>query len=238
MKKTTMLAGAALTLLTATVNAQTTTTDTVAHQQTVTTTSTETASVSKDKYNNWSADTYKMQPMPEALTQEKIFPVLGQYNITDKDGNASTVSVTMDPSNKGTVWIEGLPQGRIKANLRKSPAVYKIPAQKLGEDPEAKDAKSVAEGVLIFDRDANTLNVCLGCTYNTENPAVAFDAAAAQEEADATAAEEAAKAKTAKKKTATKKATPKVAKVVPVKYSGSKIIDQTAATPATTEQQQ
>jgi hypothetical protein len=235
MKKTAMLAGAAFTLLTASVNAQTTTTDTVAQQQTVTTTSTET--VSKDKYNNWSAETYKLQPMPEALTQEKIFPVLGQYNITDKDGNASTVSVTMDPSNKGTVWIEGLPQGRIKANLRKSPAVYKIPAQKLGDDPEAKDAKSVAEGVLVFDRDANTLNVCLGCTYNAENPSIAFDATAAAEEADAAAQEEAAKAKTAKKKTAAKKATPKVAKVVPVKYSGSKIIDQTAATSTTTQQQ-
>ncbi|MET0466253.1 MAG: hypothetical protein ABW007_24050 [Chitinophagaceae bacterium] len=234
MKKTTMLAGAALTLLTASVNAQTTTTDTVAQQQTVTTTET----VSKDKYNNWSADTYKLQPMPEALTQEKIFPVLGQYNITDKDGNASTVSVSMDPSNKGTIWIEGLPQGRIKANLRKSPAVYKIPAQKLGDDPEAKDAKSIAEGVLVFDRDANTLNVCLGCTYNAENPAIAFDATAAAEQADAVAQQEAANPKPAKKKTAAKKATPKVAKVVPVRYSGSKVIDQTAATSTTTTEQQ
>lgn len=232
MKKTTILAGAAFTLLTASVNAQqTTTTDTVPQQQTTTTTTTatETTTVSKDKYNNWSADTYKLQPMPEALTQEKIFPVIGQYNITDKDGNASTVSISLDPSNKGLVWVDGLPQGRIKANLRKSPAVYKIPAQKLGDDPEAKDAKSIAEGVLIFDKDANTLNVCLGCTYNAENPAVAFDATAAAEQTDATAEEEAAKtAKTAKKKTA-KKAAPKVAKVVPVRYSGTKVMEQTAA---------
>lgn len=232
MKKTTILAGAAFTLLTASVNAQqTTTTDTVPQQQTTTTTTTatETTTVSKDKYNNWSADTYKLQPMPEALTQEKIFPVIGQYNITDKDGNASTVSISLDPSNKGLVWVDGLPQGRIKANLRKSPAVYKIPAQKLGDDPEAKDAKSIAEGVLIFDKDANTLNVCLGCTYNAENPAVAFDATAAAEQTDATAEEEAAKtAKTAKKKT-TKKAAPKVAKVVPVRYSGTKVMEQTAA---------
>ncbi|PZR25680.1 MAG: hypothetical protein DI535_17250 [Citrobacter freundii] len=233
MKKTTILAGAAFTLLTASVNAQqtTTTTDTVPQQQTTTTTTTatETSTVSKDKYNNWSADTYKLQPMPEALTQEKIFPVIGQYNVTDKDGNASTVSISLDPSNKGLVWIDGLPQGRIKANLRKSPAVYKIPAQKLGDDPEAKDAKSIAEGVLIFDKDANTLNVCLGCTYNSENPAVAFDATAAAEQTDATAQEEAAKtAKTAKKKT-TKKAAPKVAKVVPVRYAGTKVMEQTAA---------
>ena len=227
MKKTTILAAAAFTLLTASVKAQqTTTTDSSAQQQT-TTTSTETA-VSKDKYNNWSADTYKMQPMPEALTQDKIFPVIGQYNITDKDGNASTVTVSLDPSNKGLVWIEGLPQGKIKANLRKSPAVYKIPAQKLGDDPEAKDAKSIAEGVMIYDKDANTLNVCLGCTYNAENPAVAFDATATAQQADATADEAAKATKTTKKKTA-KKGSPKVAKVVPVRYSGTKVMEQTAA---------
>jgi|SRR6218665_110673 len=229
MKKTTILAGAAFTLLTASVNAQQTTTDTVPQQQTTTTTSTETAAASKDKYNNWSTDTYKLQPMPEALTQEKIFPVIGQYNITDKDGNASTVSISLDPSNKGLVWVDGLPQGRIKASLRKSPAVYKIPAQKLGDDPEAKDAKSIAEGVLIFDKDANTLNVCLGCTYNAENPAVAFDAATAAEQTDATAEEEVVKtAKTAKKKV-TKTAAPKVVKIVPVRYSGTKVMEQTAA---------
>jgi hypothetical protein len=227
MKKTAMLAGAAFTLLTASVNAQTTTsTDTVPKQQTLTSTTTETTAVSKDKYNNWSADTYKMQPMPEALTQEKIFPVVGKYQVTDKAGTASELTVSLDPSNKGTVWIEGLPQGKIKANLRKSPAVYKIPAQKLGDDPTAKDAKDIAEGVLIYDKDANTINVCVGCTYNAENPSVAFDAAAATEaQPEAT---EVAPKKTAKAKSK-KAAAPKVAKIVPVRYSGTKVIEQTAA---------
>lgn len=220
-----MLAAAAFTLLTASVSAQTTsTTDTVPQQQSVT--STTATTVSKDKYNNWSADTYKMQPMPEALTQEKIFPVVGKYQVTDKEGTASELTVSLDPSNKGLVWIEGLPQGKIKANLRKSPAVYKIPTQKLGDDPTAKDAKEVAEGVLIYDKDANTINVCLGCTYNAENPAVAFDAAAATEaQPEAT---EAAPKKTAKAKSK-KAAAPKVAKIVPVRYSGTKVIEQTAA---------
>lgn len=27
-----------------------------------------------------------MQPMPEALTNEKIFPVLGKYQLADKEG--------------------------------------------------------------------------------------------------------------------------------------------------------
>jgi len=220
MKKTAMLAGAAFILLTASANAQT---DTVPKQQTMTTT-TEMTAVSKDKYNNWSADTYKLQPMPEALTTEKIFPVIGKYQVTDKEGASSEVTISLDPSNKGQVWVEGLPQGRIKAQLRKSPAVYKIPAQKIGDDPEAKDAKNVAEGVLIYDKDANTLNVCLGCTYNTENPAVAFDASAATEEPVAEAAP--APKKTAK---SAKAKAPKVVKIVPVRYSGTKVIEQTAA---------
>ncbi len=152
MKKLTLVAFAAL-LFTAAVNAQT---DTVPAQ-------TEPAPapqeqpvatekpVSKDKYNNWTADTYKMQPMPEALTTEKIFPVIGKYQLTDKDGAASTVTVSLDPSNKGLIWIEGLPQGKIKAALRKSPATYKIPVQPLeGEmtapaEVETKDVKATAK---------------------------------------------------------------------------------------------
>ena len=147
---------------------------------------------SKDKYNNWSADTYKMQPMPEALTTEKIFPVVGKYQLTDKEGAASTVTVALDPSNKGLVWVEGLPQGKIKATFRKSPATYKIPVQPLEGEitapaAEAKDAKTaknakavkvkeLPEGVLIYDKDANVLNVCIGCTYNNDDPATAFTA--------------------------------------------------------------
>ena len=160
MKKTTLLAGLALILASATVNAQT-----EPEKQTPATsqpTSTTPATASKDKYNNWSADTYKMQPMPEALTTEKVFPVIGKYQLTDKDGAASNISIALDETNKGLVWIEGFPQGRIKANLRKSPAVYQIPAQKLGE---GKEAVAVPEGVLIYDKDANTMNVCFGCTY-------------------------------------------------------------------------
>ena len=212
MKKIAIITSAALLLVTAAVNAQTDTvpkqtTDPVA-QQPVATEQQTTAKVYNDKYNNWSADTYKMQPMPEALTIEKIFPVLGNYQLTDKEGTASTVSVTLDPSNKGIVWIEGLPQGKIKATLRKSPATYKIPVQPLGEEAmateaapevEAKDAKTsksaktakaapkakeLPEGVLIYDKDANVLNVCIGCKYNNEDPAVAFTPAEATDAAD------------------------------------------------------
>jgi len=157
-----------------------------------------------------------MQPMPEALTTDKIFPVIGKYQLTDKEGTASEVTISLDEANKGLVWIDGLPQGRIKATLRKSPAVYKIPAQTLGE---GKEAKNVAEGVLIYDKDANTMNVCIGCTYNAEDPATAFVAPV-----EPVVAETKTKTKATKTKTKTS-----VAKVKPVMYSGTKVIEGTAS---------
>ena len=258
MKKIAIITSAALLLFTAAVNAQTDTvpkqtTDSVAQQQPVATEQQQpTAKVYNDKYNNWSADTYKMQPMPEALTTEKIFPVIGKYQLTDKDGAQSTVTVALDETNKGIVWIEGLPQGKIKATLRKSPATYKIPVQPLGEvamteelvaadakpskAAKAKEvkAKELPEGVLIYDKDANVLNVCIGCKYNNEDPAIAFTSST---ETDAAATEEAEKTEKKTAKTAAKKSSKtKVAKIKPVHYTGTKVIETT--TPATTEVQQ
>lgn len=257
MKKIAIISSAALLLFTAAVNAQTDTvpkqTTDPAAQQPVAAEQQTTAKVYNDKYNNWSADTYKMQPMPEALTTEKIFPVIGNYQLTDKEGTASTISVTLDPANKGIVWIEGLPQGKIKATLRKSPATYKIPAQPLGEDvmsteatatevdaKTAKNAKNVKavkkelpEGVLIYDRDANVMNVCIGCKYNNEDPAAAFTAT---ETTDVAATDEAAKAEKKTTKTTKKTTKTKVAKIKPVHYTGTKVIE-TPAAPATEVQQ-
>lgn len=245
MKKIAIITSAAL-LLTAAVSAQT---DTVPKQNTEPTqqpandqqqpeqqpVATKTYN---DKYNNWSADTYKMLPMPEALTVEKIFPVIGQYEIKNEEGATSTLNITLDETNKGIVWIDGLPQGRIKATLRKSPATYKIPvqpleAQELTEEAEVKTAKNaktakakeLPEGVLIYDRDANVINLCLGCKYNNEDPATAFTPAA--QDTEATGEEAAADKKTKSKKT-TK--TTKVEKTKPVHYTGSKVIQEMPAT--------
>jgi hypothetical protein len=252
MKKLVIVTSAAFLMFTAVLNAQTDTTvkQPVADPATTQPVATE-KPVSKDKYNNWSADTYKMQPMPEALTTEKIFPVLGKYQLTDKEGTASTVTVSLDPENKGLVWVEGLPQGKIKATLRKSPATYKIPVQPLegevapevAEVPEAKEGKEakttkdaktaknvkapkeLPEGVLIYDKDANILNVCIGCTYNSEDPAVAFTAT------EPVVAEETEKVEKKSTKTA-KKSTAKVVKIKPVHYTGNKVIETTAAVEA------
>jgi len=260
MKRISIITSAVLLLFSAAVNAQTDTvpkqTTDPAAQQPVSTEQQQqpTAKVNNDKYNNWSADTYKMQPMPEALTTEKVFPVIGKYQLTDKEGAQSTVTVALDETNKGIVWIEGLPQGKIKATLRKSPATYKIPVQPLGEvapaeempatDADAKKAKTakvkevkakeLPEGVLIYDRDANVLNVCIGCKFNNEDPTAAFTAST---ETDAAATEEVEKAEKKTAKTAAKKSSKtKVAKIKPVHYTGTKVIETTAVAPTEAQQ--
>ena len=96
-----------------------------------------------------------------------IFPALGEYESTT-NADAEKLSITIDPDNKGLVWIEGLPQGKVKAMLRKSPATYKIPAQK------TEEGKEVGEGTLMFDKETNTLSICIGKEYNTTDPSAAF----------------------------------------------------------------
>lgn len=201
MKKTAIIAGIAFLLFAGTVNAQN---DSVPAQQPKTT--------HTDQWNNWSPEKYKMQPMPEALTTDKIFPVIGKYNVTDKDGASSSATIGLDPENKGIVWVEGLPQGKFKAYLRKSPGIYKIPVQK------TEDGKDIAEGVLIFNKDANTLDVCIGCGYNIEDPTVAFTTTTTEPE------ETVVKTKTKKGITKTK-----VKPIKTWKYSGSKVVETTAS---------
>src|SRR5712672_1438179 len=135
MKKTAIILGAVLFLFTS-LNAQNDTLPKQPAQTEPTVTQPEKQSVatttSGDKWNNWSPDKYKMLPMPEPLTTEKIFPVIGHYTVTSKDapttsttdatatettGATSDVTITLDETNKGVVWVEGLPQGKIKAYL-------------------------------------------------------------------------------------------------------------------------
>ena len=135
-----------------------------------------------------------------AQTIADIFPALGEYE-SATNAETSKLSITIDPNNKGLVWIEGLPQGRVKAFLRKSPATYKIPAQK------TEEGKEVAEGTLMFDKETNTLSICIGKEYNTTDPSAAF--MMAEEEPVTTS-----KNSKAKKTTVTK----------PWIYTGTKIV--------------
>jgi hypothetical protein len=118
----------------------------------------------KDKY-------IATKPAP---TTADIFPAIGKYeSATNMD--AASVTITLDAENKGLVWIEGLPQGKIKAMLRKSPATYKIPAQK------TEDGKDVAEGTVLFDKETNTLSIIIGKNYNAAEPAAAFASESVEE---------------------------------------------------------
>lgn len=111
---------------------------------------------------------YSLLPMPQPLTLEQKFPVLGTYELSNGTESSTALTVSIDPENKGIVWIEGLPQGRVKAYLRKSPATYRIPAQK------TEAGKTVPEGTLIFDKETSTLNVSLGAPFNEADPAAVF----------------------------------------------------------------
>lgn len=213
MKKAAIIAGSVFLLFAATVNAQT-----------------EPAPPAKpattDQWNNHDPEKYKLLPMPEPMTLEKKFPVIGKYELTQKSSPAkasttdaaavpatTTVTITVDETNKGIAWVEGLPQGKIKAMMRKAPGTYKIPAQK------TEDGKDIPEGVLIYDKDNNMLDVCIGCIYNIEDPASAFLAPAEPVVAET------------QKTTKAKKSTAK-AKVIPVKtwkYSGTKVVETTAS---------
>lgn len=121
----------------------------------------------------------KLVQAPPGQTLENIFPAIGRYE-SATNPESPAVIISLDAQNRGLVWIEGLPQGKIKGLLTKSPATYKIPAQK------NEEGKEVAEGTLIYDKELNTLSVCIGKNYNAENPAIVFTEPVAEEKAPGT----------------------------------------------------
>lgn len=148
----------------------------------------------------------KMVETKPAPKNSDIFPVLGKYE-SATNPEAAMLAITLDEQNKGIVWIEGLPQGKVKATLRKSPATYKIPVQ------QTETGKQVAEGTLIFDNETGTLRINIGKAFDAVNPEAAF---VAPETAEAATGTTKAKSK--------KPAAPK-----PWIYTGSKLAEETAA---------
>jgi hypothetical protein len=143
---------------------------------------------------------YQLLPMPQAQTIEKTFPVLGTYQFTTADGSSQNIVVTLDQDNKGIVWIEGLPEGKIKAYLKRSPAVYRIIPQK------SESGQQVPEGTLIYDPSASSLNIALGKPFDETDPASVFNASASagQDLAASGATQVKVKSKTASTKSKTK----------------------------------
>jgi hypothetical protein len=148
--------------------------------------------------------------MPAPMSQEAAFPVIGVYQSNNNADQKLTIK--LDEQNKGMAWIDGLPQGSVKAILKRSPAVYKIPAQKTA------DGKDVLEGTLIYDKDANQINVVIGRAFNDSDPASVFTTQAADEPATVVV--------TKSKGSKTKE---KVKQVAPWTFVGSKIEHATAA---------
>jgi hypothetical protein len=186
MKKTFFLAGVVFLLFSLAINAQ----DTTANKpvQTPTTQDTNPAQTQpttqqksnptqsqpttqeQKKYGNPTVDSilskYTLVPMPSQVTTEQIFPVIGQYQSSTNSNEKLTI--TLDDQNKGLVWVDGLPQGKVKAVEKKSPATYKIPAQKTAE------GNDVPEGTLIYDKDTKVITVLLGRPFNDQDPASVF----------------------------------------------------------------
>ncbi|MBO9620267.1 MAG: hypothetical protein J7539_14665 [Niabella sp.] len=191
----------------------------------------------------------ELLPMPDSLTDEAIFPVLGSFNMTDKTGTSSQVTITRDAENKGIVWITGLPEGKFKAFLKASPATYKIPAQKAlandetgstsMESTETTSAtattkskskvvtgRSIQEGTLIYDKDANTLHVNIGNKFNEENPTSVFPEMTAGADSSAVAMT------TTEENTSKKAKKPAKHVIKSVTYTGSKTGGPAAPTTA------
>lgn len=189
MKKTLFLAGIVSLLLTLAVNAQDstsskpvqspTTQDTISNpaksqptmeQQKSNPSQSQPTTQEQKKYGNPTVDSilakYTLVPMPNQMTTEQIFPVIGQYQ--SSTSSDLKVTVTLDDQNKGFAWVDGLPQGKLKAELKKSPATYKIPVQKTA------DGKDVPEGTLIYDKDTKVITIMLGRPFNDHDPASVF----------------------------------------------------------------
>lgn len=143
-----------------TTSSTTTTTTTGTTPATATTTTTTTAPITiPDHLKGVSSDD---------IRPEHYLPVLGSFQPTGS--STANITITVDEQNIGIVWIDGLPQGRVKGLLKKSPATYKIPAQKTAE------GKSVPEGTLVFNPATKELSISLGKAFNDADPSAVFTA--------------------------------------------------------------
>jgi hypothetical protein len=193
----------------------------------------QTTTMEQKKYGNPTVDSilskYTLVPMPSPITTEQTFPVIGQYQSTTNADQK--VTVTLDDQNKGFAWVDGLPQGRVKALLKNSPATYKIPAQKTA------DSSSVPEGTLIYDKDTKTISIMLGREFNDQDPGSVFtnptastqdQSMASNDESKMNDQSKASVTKTKGNKTKTKTTVEK--KPEPWVFTGTKIEQATAAT--------
>ena len=175
------------------------------------------------------ASKYKLLPMPGARTLEQTFPALGNYQLTNTTEGTGTVTVSIDSASKGIVWVEGLPQGRLKAYLKKSPATYRIVSQK------STTGKQVQEGVLHYDTTSHQLHIAIGKVYDEGDPTAIF--ALAPDMSTATDGEMETKVKVGDSKVKTKTPAGKSKTKVQF-YTAAKIIHESNMLDATQTQTQ
>lgn len=221
----------------------------------IATTSFAQTSATPEVPKNYKPQPKELAPMPGELTDEMIFPVLGKYEYENKDGEIASVTVTRDAENKGVVWINGMPQGKFKADLKQSPCTYKIPVQKTlqndvdgvvatTETTEAEatekpaprySGKSLKEGTVIFDSASRKLYVNLGAKFDEENPAAIFPEMTADESETLAAAEELDATQETAKKTEKKDKKKASSLAKGTNYVLTKVVE-VAAAPVNTQQ--
>jgi len=140
---------------------------------------------------------YSLLPMPQPLTIEKTFPVIGTYEL-NANGTIRNVSINLDANNKGIIWVEGLESGKFKAYLKQSPATYRIISQKTDA------GKQLPEGTLIFDPATSALNIAIGKAFDAANPSSVFLMNGSGDPATAGVSEVKVKTKTSSSKSKTK----------------------------------
>lgn len=164
-------------------------------------------------------------PIPGELTENAIFPILGSYEVVNEKGESNNISISNDVENKGIIWIRGLVDGKFYANLKESPATYKIFPQKLSPDEnldsmavsKKSSGKFIEEGTIIFDKEMNKIYINIGNKYNEIDPSLIFNQSKNDTNVEA-AGEETRNSKT-NKKIKGKKAANKS-----MYYTGSKIL--------------
>ena len=159
-----------------------------------------------------------------AITIDQVYPAIGQFQ-SSVNMDAVSVAITPDEQSKGVVWVTGLPQGKVKAMLKKSPATYRIPPQTLEE------GKEVPEGTLIYDKETNILQISIGKSFNETDPASVFLPQPAEEfvEADAKVKSDKIKGETVKIKSDKVKIKTNKVEPKPWMYTGTKVEKSTAA---------
>lgn len=97
-------------------------------------------------------------------------PVLGTYTTsTQSQEQNKNVTIQGDEQNPGKIWIEGLTTEKIYALRKPTQGVYKIPAQKEGD-------QNVAEGTVMYDDNSKEVRICIGHKFVDSDPAQAFNA--------------------------------------------------------------